>query len=112
MKLHPWPFNAIRSGEKTIEIRLNDEKRQQINIGDRIILEKRPDFTEKVTVAVTSLTKYKSFSDLYDGPQGKGLGESKKVFLEKIRQYYSEEEEKQYGVVVIGIELERGEAGQ
>ncbi|MBQ0010138.1 MAG: ASCH domain-containing protein, partial [Ruminococcus sp.] len=36
MKLQPEPFAMIRSGKKTIELRLYDEKRQQIEVGDTI----------------------------------------------------------------------------
>ena len=36
MKLYPAPFDSIKSGRKTVEMRLNDEKRQLIKIGDRI----------------------------------------------------------------------------
>ena len=34
MNLNPEPFEMIRSGEKTIELRLNDEKRKAIGVGD------------------------------------------------------------------------------
>lgn len=37
MKLVDAPFELIRSGQKTIELRLNDEKRQIIKIGDFIV---------------------------------------------------------------------------
>lgn len=36
MKLRPQPFNMIRSGQKTFELRLYDEKRQKLQIGDEI----------------------------------------------------------------------------
>ena len=37
LKLATEPFNAIISGDKTIESRLYDTKRQKIQIGDQII---------------------------------------------------------------------------
>lgn len=37
MKLYVEPFEAVRNNRKTIEIRLNDEKRQSIKIGDTIV---------------------------------------------------------------------------
>lgn len=40
MKLNPEPFELISSGQKTIELRLNDEKRQRIKISDEIIFTK------------------------------------------------------------------------
>lgn len=36
MNLNPEPFGMILSGQKTIELRLNDEKRKLIKVGDRI----------------------------------------------------------------------------
>lgn len=41
MKLQPKYFEYILNGTKRIEIRLNDEKRQLINIGDEIEICKR-----------------------------------------------------------------------
>ena len=36
MTLFPRPYASIASGQKTIELRLYDEKRQSIHIGDQI----------------------------------------------------------------------------
>ena len=37
MNMNPSPFEKIRNGTKTIELRLYDEKRRKIEIGDTII---------------------------------------------------------------------------
>ncbi len=36
MKLRPNPFSMIKSRQKTIELRLYDEKRQLLSVGDII----------------------------------------------------------------------------
>lgn len=36
MTLFPRPYASIASGQKTIELRLYDEKRQSIHIGNQI----------------------------------------------------------------------------
>ena len=36
MNLNPSPFKMIREGNKTIELRLYDEKRKKLSIGDTI----------------------------------------------------------------------------
>ena len=36
MNLNPIPFSLVRNGDKTIELRLDDEKRNCIMIGDDI----------------------------------------------------------------------------
>ena len=66
MRLHPKPFEAIESGEKTIEIRLNDEKRQKIKVGHVIEFSKRPDFAEKITTRVEEFIICATFGELYD----------------------------------------------
>ena len=65
MRLHKEPFELIKSGSKTIELRLNDEKRQLINVGDKITFENRSD-GEKIQVKGLGLHKYPSFEELYN----------------------------------------------
>lgn len=50
MKLEEEYFNYIKNGTKRIEIRLFDEKRRKIKIGDKIIFYKLPDMKEKIEV--------------------------------------------------------------
>ncbi len=64
MKLCPEPFELIRTGNKTIELRLNDEKRQKIRIGD-IVEFTQTETGEKLTAEVTDLFQFDSFAELY-----------------------------------------------
>ncbi|HHX58892.1 MAG TPA: RNA-binding protein, partial [Candidatus Moranbacteria bacterium] len=48
MKLATTPFEKIASGNKVIESRLYDEKRQQINLGDQIEFVCNDDQSRKV----------------------------------------------------------------
>ena len=50
MKLLEQPFKRISAGIKTLELRLYDEKRKALKLGDTIRFSKLPDFTETVTV--------------------------------------------------------------
>ena len=43
LKLQPKYFDYINNGTKRIELRLYDEKRQKIAIGDTIIFQKEPE---------------------------------------------------------------------
>lgn len=65
MKLQPEPFQKIRCKEKTIELRLLDEKRQLIIPGDEIEFTNLGNKDEKLTVRVGFLHKFSSFSELY-----------------------------------------------
>jgi len=103
MRLHPDPFDRIRSGQKTDELRLNDEKRRLIKIGDRIEFSKRPDFQEKLTVEVVSLNTYPDFATLYEGVKERYPTSDKNDFIKDLRQYYSPEDEAEFGALEIGI---------
>lgn len=103
MKLTESPFERIKNGAKTIEFRLYDEKRSKIKIGDQIEFYKLPDLQETILVDVLDLYRDSTFENLF-----------KKLFYDKeeikrktysMYQYYSPDEEKQYGVVGIKISL-------
>lgn len=55
MNLQDKYFDFIKNGTKRIELRLNDEKRQQIKIGDSIEFSNEKD---KFTAKVIGLLKY------------------------------------------------------
>ena len=105
MKLNNGPFVAIKNKTKTIELRLNDEKRQKINVGDEI------EFTnnvtsEKLLVDVVDLHKFDSFSELYKHFDKilLGYGENELADAKDMEEYYSEETQEKYGVVAIEIQ--------
>ncbi len=104
MRLHEVPFNQIKNGSKTIESRLNDEKRRDFKVGDLIKIYKRPDESEFITVEIINLHVHKNFVDLFKSfPSTSFGGEGLDDLTESIYQYYSKDDEEKYGVV--GIEL-------
>ena len=112
MKLLENPFDKITSGKKTIEIRLLDEKRQKLNVGDTIEFSKLPNSEEKVNVEIIALLRYKSFRDLVDdfGMDYYGYPKDYSVdeFVNGIYAIYSKEKEQKYGVLGIKIKLLNG----
>ncbi|VVB59633.1 ASCH domain protein [uncultured archaeon] len=109
MKLHESPFERIMSGKKTIEVRLYDEKRQQINLGDIIIFLKRPELSEQLYTEVTGLLKYRTFEELVnDFPMscfGCPNNYDKEALVEALHEHYTKEEEQKYGVLGIKLKL-------
>lgn len=108
MKLHAAPFEKIKSGEKTIELRLYDEKRQQIQVGDQIV------FTNHITgetlqAQVATLYRFDDFAELYKTLPllkcGYTADDVNSAHPADMEQYYSVEEQKQYGVVGIEIRI-------
>jgi len=106
MKLHPAPFEMIKSGKKTIELRLFDEKRQKIKVGDEIIFTNTVN-GETLSRTVKDIHKFESFYELYKslpllkcGYTEDDVDSASPLDMEK---YYSIGEQKNFGVV--GIEL-------
>lgn len=64
MNLNNGPFNRIKDGTKTIELRLNDEKRQLLKENDFIEFTNRVTL-EKIIVKIEGLYKYLNFKELY-----------------------------------------------
>lgn len=106
MKLHAAPFEKIKSGEKTIELRLYDEKRQKIKAGDKITFTNNAT-GETLTKTVAKLHRFESFEALYKSLPllqcGYTLEDIESAHPSDMEQYYSLEEQQKYGVV--GIEL-------
>ncbi len=106
MNLHAGPFEMIESGNKTIELRLNDEKRRKIKVGDTI------EFAcgeRTMQMVVTALYPFDSFEALYRALPLDKCGylphELESASAQDMQAYYSLEQQKQYGV--LGIEIER-----
>ena len=106
MRLHKEPFELIKNGSKTIELRLYDEKRQMINLGDTITFENRSD-GDKIQVKVIALYKYPSFEELYKHFDKVSIGykEDEEADPKDMELYYSSEEQSKNGVVGIEMEL-------
>lgn len=106
MKLRNDPFKMIKSGKKKIEMRLYDEKRKLIKVGDLIEF-RNVDSDEIIKVRVVNLYRFDSFKELYNSFDKKMLGydnddDGSYMDMEK---YYSYEEQGRYGVLGIEIKL-------
>ena len=106
MNLHAAPFEKIKSGEKTIELRVYDEKRQQIKVGDNIVFTNNAT-GEELTKTVKMLHLFDSFEALYNALPllkcGYTTDDIDTAKPSDMGQYYSLDKQKKYGVV--GIEL-------
>lgn len=106
MNLQPKYFDFIKGGTKRIELRLYDEKRQSIQLGDIIEFAKSDD--EKFKAEVVGLLRYNSFADLFEDFDISILADSsmtKQELLEVLGEFYSEEKQAEFGVIGIRIKL-------
>ena len=109
MKLNAAPFQKIACGQKTIELRLNDEKRRAVKIGDVIVFSNCTKPNETICTKVIQLHHFADFNALY-----KALPLDKCGYLpeelhtaapQDMETCYSVERQKQYGVLGIEIAL-------
>ena len=106
MNLQPRYFDFIKDGTKRIELRLFDEKRQQIELSDTIEFTKSEN--EKFKAEVIGLLRYNSFNDLFEDFDISILADksmTKQELLDVLEQFYTKEKQEQYGVLGIRIEL-------
>lgn len=108
MKLKPSPFSMIASGQKTVELRLYDEKRKLIKVGDTLMFNNVSREEEVLFCRVKALHLFESFKELYASlPMTKcGYTENDNPDYRDMEEYYSPEEQRCYGVVGIEIELD------
>ena len=103
MKLVDFAFNAIKNKEKNIEVRLNDEKRRLIKIGDTIEFQ-HLDTGHILKTKVINLYHFKSFKELFEKFDNKRLGLNETDDYSIMNNFYTQEEQEKYGA--LGIEIE------
>ena len=108
MQLTAHPFEMIKDGTKTIELRLYDDKRRKIHTGDTITFSNTAS-NEILEVKVVELFVFDSFETLYDKLPLLECGYTENdidvAHPDDMWFYYSKEEQQQYGVVGIKIAL-------
>lgn len=109
MKLQPLPFSMIESGRKTIELRLYDEKRRLIAIGDTIRVLDISNPEKAILTEVEEPFIFGSFGELYRALPltecGYTTDNVRSAFPKDMLKYYTREQEKAYGVIGIRIKV-------
>lgn len=109
MQLEDDAFNKIKSNEKTIEIRILDNKIKKLKVDDVIIFSKKTDSSEKIVTNILNLTPHDNFSSLINGVNMKELGYEenykKEKLLKSIYKIYTKEQELEYGALAIQIRI-------
>lgn len=107
--LHSDVFEIVKNGIKDVEVRVNDEKRRKLNVGDSLVFLKRPLEDEMIRVKVKSLEYYDNFKELVNHYDMKRIyleGYTKEMYLNEMERFYTKDEQKKYGVVAIIFEKE------
>ena len=108
MTLADGPFNAMVNGKKSVEVRLNDEKRKALNVGDVLRFRRKSNPTRYVHAQIVSLDRFDTFSEAFASEKillGAALALTPEESVEEMSKYYTKEREKACGVLCIGIQL-------
>ena len=104
MKVQTKYYRLLKSGIKTVELRLWDEKRQQIKAGDKITFSDLSNPIDTLVAQVLALHRADSFEKLCDtiSPAQAGFS-NKEELISCLQEFYTPEAQQKYGVV--GIEV-------
>ena len=105
MNLNPRPFESVKSGRKTVEMRLNDERRRYIDDGDYILFV-HTETGEELFVRVRGRVEYPSFYELYanHGKTAIGYSDDEVAHPDDMLEYYTKEQIATHGALAILIE--------
>lgn len=108
MKLQSKYYDYIYDGTKRIEIRLFDEKRQKIKVGDTIEFQKLPDLKEKILMDVEGIELYNTLQDAISSHFKDDFENRYTNIKNAVNSFYkngycTEEEIKKYGMIVLKI---------
>ena len=99
-------YNMLKSGVKTIELRLFDEKRKAIKVGDSIEFSNNSDVNDKFTAKVVNLHRAGNFIELCNNIDCRSAGFStNEELIRVLEEFYSLDRQKEFGVV--GIEIRK-----
>ena len=100
-------FTFVKNGQKTIEGRIRKGKYQSIAPGDTITVQNL-DETDSINVVVTRVVSYDSLSAMLATedlnkilPNAKNIKDGIRLY----REFYSLEQEQEFGVVAFGFDL-------
>ncbi|MBO4251380.1 MAG: hypothetical protein J5911_01815 [Clostridia bacterium] len=108
MTLTDEPFKKIYDGEKTVEVRLNDAKRQRLQVGDIVQFIRKDHFRDHIRTEVVALYKFDSFAELFRSDLFVKTGFSgctAEDAADKMYEYYDAADERKYGVLAIEIKI-------
>lgn len=107
MRLEPIPFEATKAKRKLIEVRLCDDRRSQIMVGDKIAF-KNTTTEELLKVEVIGIRKYTSIEKLVRDESFDmtgGIYTDLDHWVQSIYRYYSNEDQAKYGLLAIEIKI-------
>jgi len=113
-------FEAVKAGTKTVEVRLFDEKRKRIDIGDYIEFRREGNEEDRILKRVGDIYAEPSFREIFErntfnarsewvrrfSPEQFGFPENCSVedFVDGMHKYYDKEKEEELGAIAFVLE--------
>ncbi len=105
MRLESYPFDLFKNRKKSVEMRLFDDKRKKLKVGDLIIF-KNKENGEEIISEIYGLKTYKTFDELYANYKKEQLGyENNEATPNDMAQYYKPDQIKKFGTVAIEVKI-------
>ena len=107
-------FDLVKNGSKNIEIRLYDEKRRKLNVGDILIFYKNGDESKKVIAKVEELNIFDNIEELVNNYDLRNMyfeDSSKEELISIFNEIYSKDKQEEYKVVAIKFEKKEKSCG-
>ncbi len=97
-------YDLLKEGKKTVELRLFDEKRQKIKMGDYILFSNADNMHDSFQGKVTNLYWERNFDDLCKKitPAQAGF-KTKKELVNALKEFYPIEKQEKFGVLAIEV---------
>ena len=108
MKVQEKYYNLLKKGIKTIELRLYDDKRKKINVGDEIIFENLNNSNDSFIGIVEALYPAQNFMKLSEKiPIFKTGFQTQEELLETMENFYPINVQTKTGVLGIEIKIKK-----
>ncbi|PYZ97491.1 hypothetical protein CR205_02525 [Alteribacter lacisalsi] len=107
MGLYEETFHSMAAGRKSVEVRLNDEKRRRIKAGDEVVFTRVPG-GEQLTVVVENAVVYPTFRAMFEAIPAEAFdaaGWTIDEMVESMYEIYPPEREREWGTVALYVRL-------
>lgn len=107
MRLEKKPFELLKSGKKVWEIRLNDDKRKCVGVGDEIVFMKRPELEERLPMIVEEKVPFTNVQRLLDKIDLSEIGDygNELEFIQQLMTHYTPGEMNEKGLIAFRVRL-------
>lgn len=110
MMLKTEPFSQMKCGNKKAELRLFDDKRKKLRVGDEILFTHSENTSETISAKIIGLHYFYHFDAISWDFEKKDLGipENAESISSYMKKFYSDDAVWEYGALVIRLQILNG----